>query len=272
MLLVSAEEHAAQQDTLRRLLTLQEGSMRVQIKREAEQAERDAKAASKAETDKAEAARLARQESSANVLKMIKNTASKAQLGWLVTLSAIEDPSDRALLVHSVIEATQMMEDAAEDREEANAVIEAATKKTTLPKEKQEDLLKVIKIKKRAAMASSAGAAAHCGRCDRTNHTTADCVARTHASGGSCSGEPSVGAVAKYQRTKSLLDLRDRERVILELHSFHHRCHQLHISRRSRSTEHTAQSEERAEGAEHRDTMRGTARNCNGARSQEEQP
>ena len=207
MVLISAEEHATQQDQMRRLLMMTEGSMRVQIKKDAEQAEREAKAASKAEADKIEAARMARQESSANVLKMLKNPASKAQLSWLVTLSAIDDASDRALLVHSVIEATQMMEDAAEDREDANALIEAATKKSTLSKEKQEDLLKAIKIKKRAAMASSSsaggsGSTAHCGRCGRAGHGTGDCAARTHANGGPCSTEASQEAVAKYQRTK----------------------------------------------------------------------
>lgn len=180
--------------------------MRVQLQKETEQIERDAKAARKAEGDKAEAARVARQESSSNALKMLKNIASKDKLAWLVHISALEDANDRALLTQSVIEATQMMEDAAEDRDDANAVIEAAAKKTSLSKEKQEEMLKALKIKKRAASAvvgGGGGGSATCARCGRNSHVTSDCAARTHLNGGQCTTEATQEAMAKYQRTRA---------------------------------------------------------------------
>ena len=212
MVLIAAEQLAQQNESMAKLLFLTEGNLRVQAQKDIEAAERDVKAARAAEADKAEAARMARQESSSNALKMLKNQASKDKLGWLIAISSLDNPNDRMLLTGAVIEATQMMEDGAEERDDANAAIETAMKKTTLSKEKQEDLLKTIKIRKRAAMTSSAaggggggggGYGAHCNRCGRSGHVTNDCAARTHISGGPCTTEASLEAVAKYQRTKT---------------------------------------------------------------------
>ena len=188
----------AQQAQLARLLSYAEGGLKVQMQKDTELAERESKAARKAEADKAEAARLARQEASSNQLRMLKNPASKEKLGWMVTICSTEDAGDRALLAGAMVEATQMLEDAPEDRDDANATIEAATKKTTLSKERQEDMLKQLKIRKRAA--SAVGAGGQCTRCAR-DHPRADCVATLHSiTGLPCIGEPTAEALAKYQR------------------------------------------------------------------------
>ena len=201
---IDTEAHAL----MARMVALTEGQLHIQMKRELEQAERDAKAQRIAEADKAEAARIAKQESSSNTLKTLKNTASKDKLSWLVSIGALDNANDRVLMTASVIEATQMFEDGQEDLIDANAVLEAAVKKTTLSKDKQEDLLKAIKIKKRPAPATVAAAAAVgrerlvCMRCNRTGHNTMECYAETVQGGGPPPGEPSMAALAKYRRTQ----------------------------------------------------------------------
>ena len=110
----------AQQAQLARLLSYAEGGLKVQMQKDTELAERESKAARKAEADKAEAARLARQEASSNQLRMLKNPASKEKLGWMVTICSTEDAGDRALLAGAMVEATQMLEDAPEDRDDAS--------------------------------------------------------------------------------------------------------------------------------------------------------
>ena len=196
---------AAMQQQLQHVSRLMEGNLRVQHTEKMEQAEKETKAARIAEADKAESARKAQLESSATMARALKDHGSKSKLGWAVSICGLNNAGDRAVVTKSVVEATQMLEERTGDLEEANGLLEAATRKTTLGKEEQEELYKSIKIRKHAVMSGAAATASGmvCERCHRIgSHITADCAANTTAAGGPCLTPMTAEAQTKYQRKR----------------------------------------------------------------------
>ena len=143
----------------------------------------------RAEQEKHEASQRGMSEASAAAVRAVRDPNLRQGLTWALQLAAVESPLDRTRLLKAVSEAAVEIA----DLDEANNTLEAVTKKMdSLSKEKQEELFKAIKVKKRsaaeaaAAAASPSGAELWCQRCERSNHVYEACHATTKASGGPC--------------------------------------------------------------------------------------
>jgi hypothetical protein len=128
--------------------------------------------------------RKAVEEASASAVRALKLPANKESASWLLAAAGVGPAGERTALVRAMIETTHVLEENGRvDLEEANAMLETATKKvTSLNKEQQEELYKTIKIKKRSIASLSKDetkAGMRCPRCSRVGHGFEDCHATT---------------------------------------------------------------------------------------------
>ena len=158
--------------------------LEMQVVARAEQKQRDV-----------DVARSSAEETARAKVRGLKQEANRSKMSWVLAVCGVPDDTDRMKLGNGMGEALATLEDGgAGELDEANTVLESATKKmTSISKDKQEELYKQVKMKKRSAAAagmgeraggsSAGGTGMHCTRCFRDNHSIENCIATTISGG-----------------------------------------------------------------------------------------